>query len=316
MFDGRDQNRRQNQKIMKNGNSYLLSVAASLALIPAFSAFGQKSVPTIVIQEYFDFPRHGLATGTARGINKHGDIVGWYQTISSEFGFIHYRNNGGFGSFAFPDATQTLALDINDSRTVCGLYVDAESEAHGFFQIDGVFSSFDVEGAMITNIQGINDAGDFVGGYVPEGGSSLPYADIAGVVTTITIPDATSGVANAISSNGIVVGNYHTTAGNTNHGFIRDADGNLTEGFDYPGAESPGTFFSGVNSRGWIVGNYWTEVNGYGFFLKPPNSYVQFSIQNADSTYLTGINDHGQICGYYVDDAGAAHSFLAYVSFP
>jgi hypothetical protein len=97
------------------------------------------------------------------------------------------------------------------------------------------------------------------------------------------------------------------------YGFIRAADGTLKTGIQEPFAESPGTFCSGNNSHGWVVGNYWTEFNGYAFLLIPPHQFISYSIQNADSTYFTGINDDGLITGYYVDDSGQAHGLILQV---
>jgi hypothetical protein len=47
--------------------------------------------------------------------------------------------------------------------------------------------------------------------------------------------------------------------------------------------------------------------------LIPPHQFISYSIQNADSTYFTGINDDGLITGYYVDDSGQAHGLILQV---
>jgi hypothetical protein len=111
----------------------------------------------------------------------------------------------------------------------------------------------------------------------------------------------------------MVTGNYHVLGDPLTYGFIRAADGTLTTGIEEPFAESPGTFCSGINSHRWVVGNYWTKFNGYAFLFKPPHQFITYSIQNADSTYFTGINDDGLITGYYVDDTGQAHGLILQV---
>lgn len=50
-----------------------------------------------------------------------------------------------------------------------------------------------------------------------------------------------------------------------------------------------------------------------GLFLSPPHQFVTYSIQTANETFFTGINDEGQITGYYVDTDGQAHGLILLV---
>jgi hypothetical protein len=167
---------------------------------------------------------------------------------------------------------------------------------------------------MDTEIFGINDAGDFVGNYSLTGTGYLPFLDSGGTIVPIDLGFSTTfTTAEAISSNGMVTGLYRATGDTVTSGFIRAADGTITSGIRYPGAISPGTYCLGVNSRGWVVGNYWTEFNGYAFLFIGPNHYISYSVQNAESTAFTGINDHGRITGYYVTSDGQTYGLILQV---
>lgn len=285
-------------------------------LLPTLGALAQNAPPTIQLLEIFELGGPTLGPN-AQGISRQGYVVGWCQDLANNFrikGFVRSKN-GRAASLVFPgDATSTYAEDINASTAICGFYVDSADAAHGWFLVDGIYSSFDVPGALGTEIFGINDAGDFVGSYNPSGTGFLPFIDLGGTVIPIDLGFQTSSAsATAISSNGIVTGNYRVLGDPLTYGFTRAADGTLTTGIQEPDAQTSGTYCWGINSRGWIVGNYWTEFDGRAFLFKKPNQFITYSIQNADSTYFTGINDQGRITGYYVDDQGQAHGLILQV---
>jgi hypothetical protein len=282
-------------------------------LLPSLGAFAQEAAPTIQLLEIFDLGGQTFGPHSA-GVSRQGHVVGWYQDVADNFrekGFVRSKN-GRATSLVFPgEDTRTFAEGINASTTICGFYVDSAGATHGWFLADGTYSSFDVSGALSTSILGINDAGDFVGSYDSPSTSAVPFIDLGGTVTPIDLGfETTSASATAISSNGIVTGIYRVLGDPLTHGFIRAADGTLTTGIEEPEAESPGTYCWGINSRGWIVGNYWTEFDGRAFLFKPPNHFITYTIQNAESTYFTGINDSGHIAGYYVDNDGQAHGLI------
>ena len=77
-------------------------------------------------------------------------------------------------------------------------------------------------------------------------------------------------MATGINSEGDIVGYYG--AGGTNHGFMRDKDGEFTS-LDFPGAT--GTQAWGINSRGDIVGVYGAGGTTHGFVLNK-GRWVQF----------------------------------------
>ena len=48
----------------------------------------------------------------------------------------------------------------------------------------------------------------------------------------------------------------------------------------------------------------------HGFLRAPDGAFTTIDIPGATATALTGINDHGQMVGLYVDANGAPHVFL------
>jgi uncharacterized membrane protein len=76
------------------------------------------------------------------GLNNLGDIVSIfasgrpYGNLSNPnvFGNVHglLMSGGAFTSIDFPDAVETLAYGINDSRQVVGVYADAVGRPHGY----------------------------------------------------------------------------------------------------------------------------------------------------------------------------------------
>jgi uncharacterized membrane protein len=66
------------------------------------------------------------------GINRCGDIVGWFQDPA---GIIHgfLLSEGSFTTIDVPGATHTVALEINARGQIVGMYVTQGTGAeHGF----------------------------------------------------------------------------------------------------------------------------------------------------------------------------------------
>jgi hypothetical protein len=63
-----------------------------------------------------------------------------------------------------------------------------------------------------------------------------------------------------------------------------------------PGAD--GTFAVGINDRGDVSGNYFIGAVIYGFIMHE-GSFVTVDFPGANSTQIYGINNLGQIVGWY-----------------
>lgn len=105
----------------------------------------------------------------------------------------------------------------------------------------------------------------------------------------------------------------------------RNADSETMITFEAPGAgtgSGQGTGCFGctfaINQWGAVVGTYLDATNVYhGFVRSPQGQFTTFEVPGADTTpnsyngtVAQGINDLGEIVGYYADTSGIAHGFL------
>jgi hypothetical protein len=88
--------------------------------------------------------------------------------------------------------------------------------------------------------------------------------------------------------------------------------------FDAPGASGDGTFPTGINQLGTIVG-YYADANYvfHGFLRSPDGKFTTFDAPGAgtvandsNGTFPTGINEVGTVAGYYNDANLVSHCFL------
>ena len=138
---------------------------------------------------------------------------------------------------------------------------------------------------------------------------SLEPADL----TIFDVPGASRTFALDINAKGEIVGRY-LSAGQ-NHGFLRDANGNLTT-IDYPGSSF--SVASSINDSGAIIG--WYSVPGdpirHGFVLRD-GAFTSFDPPGSTFTNPLGINNRGDITGRFctlavclAPGAGSFHGFL------
>jgi hypothetical protein len=117
--------------------------------------------------------------------------------------------------------------------------------------------------------------------------------------TTIDVPGATRTLALGINKGGAIVGYFDD--GTTIHGFLRRRSGVITT---IDGAQEA----LGINSTGSIVGIP-TGGSSVAFLRDPSGHMSTFMVPGSGSTIPTGINDHGDIVGYFNNGTGI-HGFL------
>ena len=249
--------------------------------------------------------------GFALGINNASQIVGTYN--SSREGFLD--TSGTFTTIDDPSGTISYgagdeANGINNAGQIVGLYFTGYVE-HGFIDTGGSFITLDDSlggsGAFQgTSAQGINNAGQVVGYYTDSSGIEHGFLYSGGTYTTIDDPLGTSTNATGINDAGDIVGFYHDSSGKYD-GFIY-INGAFTTIDDPLGVE--GTTVTSINNEGDIVGSY-TDSSGVGHgFLYSGGVYTTVDDPLGASSNADGINDAGQIVGYY--NNGSEHDgFLA-----
>ena len=283
-----------------------LAVTGALAQSPL--AFSFQLVTT------FDYPGSGNQTRPQK-INDMGDIAGVFvDTSAASFGFTR-RSNGVFSPpIADPNATSnfTEGRGINNSRLVCGDYLDSAGAFEGFFFSHNTFTNYDIE-PTFTIVLGVNNAGDFVGSVIPSSGIQSGFLSIGGNVTEFTVPNAAASLDYQLNTTNQSCG-YWVDSSAVTHGYWRDSDGTIHSPIDPVG--STGTILFGNNDRNFIVGRYSDSAGAtHGILFMPKsNRFLQYDFPGATFTSLNGINRRNTICGRYTDPStGIDHGIIVQV---
>jgi PEP-CTERM motif len=319
-----------------------LALSASLLMLSPARAAGITIINNTNFGGFnftnFNGPNAGTnaATGTnMNGISNSGTAVGF-----------DIDNNGNLSNFTTNPLVSTnanvlsltgtnpMAFGVNSAGTVVG----TDGLGNAFTLVGGTQNNFIPLGGTSAAAFGINDKGTIVGQYTA--GGVTPGFIQTGPSTFITI-NAPSGPntvnAQGINNNGLVVGFYVGTDGQV-HGFMANqgsAVGGMLTGTAItdptipPVAGEPGATFVfsqvlGINDQGIAVGYYGDSTTSqHGFlydthtgkytFLDDPN--VAFS-NGVEVTQITGINNFGEITGFYSDANGVFHGFVAAVPEP
>jgi|SRR5579859_311618 len=271
------------------------------------------------------------------GINNRGLIAGFYGS-----GDAGHPNQGylltqsrDFVPMDFPQTAQNPALQtqltgLNDRGVSVGYFYNTNNgvpvdNQFGFYVKDGVYTEVNnpqtpglfnnpapPSGVLIENqLVGVNDRDIAVGFYNDASGNSHGYTyniRTGKFSADINDPSGVSTVTAAINNRGELAG-FYTDAGGTIHGFF-DKHGVFTT-VDAPNASE--TELLGLNDRGIAVG--FDIVNGvtHGLIYNVRTGvFTTLDDPNASgSTILNGLNDKGDIVGFYTDAAGNTHGLLA-----
>jgi probable HAF family extracellular repeat protein len=277
----------------------------------------------------FNGPDSGMGT-TVNGINNNGDVVGFGTDVNGNNTNFIRNPNGTFTILTTLDNTSPTAManGINDSNEVVGTTNNLAFLLTNNFSTLTYLPSANPDNTASETAFGINDKGVIVGQYSDTSTGTIPGFVYSNGQFTILNPVSNSLVTNAqsINNNGLVTGFYTTVDapvvdGNTpQHGFFYNTN---TNGFTFPADPNKPNFFTvqllSVNDNG-IAAGYWQDSAGdqfgllYNFntqtytFLNDPNAAVVNGIQ---ITQITGINDSGELTGFYVGADGLMHGFIA-----
>jgi hypothetical protein len=261
------------------------------------------------------------------GINNRGLIAGFYGSGDAGHPNTGYflTQSGNFVPSEFPGAAQTQLTGLNDRGVTVGYFYPTNNgvafdNQFGFYEKDGVFTAVNNPktptnpnpGVLIENqLMGVNDHNIAVGFYNDATGDSHGYTyDIAtgAFSADINDPAAVSTVSAAINDRGGIAG-FYTDSGGTVHGFL-DSHGQFTT-IDAPGATT--TELLGLNDHGEAVGE--AVVGGVTHGLIYDARTGEFTMLDdpnaAGFTLFNGLNDRGDVVGFYSDAAGNTHGLLA-----
>jgi hypothetical protein len=211
-----------------------------------------------------------------------------------------------FTTIDVPGATYTLAMGINNAGHIVG---QDSTSGHEFgWQYDGSsFHPIQHGSAHNTSAGAINDSGLVAGYFEPV--SSTPRYGFTLTGSTFTTIDHSpfsggSTTSDGINNAGVITGAIYL-GGNSYEGYI-DKNGAVTILQD-PASASSITRPNGINNAGDVVGSY---DNRHGFIYHN-GVYTTIDDPNGvNGTWAQGINDHGQIVGYYKDGNNVQHGFI------
>jgi hypothetical protein len=254
----------------------------------------------------FDYPGTGNQTRPQK-ISDLGDVAGIFvDTSLASRGFIRFSTGNFSPPLVDPNDTSnfTEGRGINNSRLVCGDYLDSAGAFEGFFFSHDAFRknylNYVVPGSTTTIVLGVNNVGDFCGSNTPSGGIQEAFLNIGGTGTEFAVTDATATLAYQLNATNQSCGYYIDSSGVT-HGFWRDSDGTIHAPIDPVG--STGTILFGNNDQNFIVGRYSDAAGAtHGIlFLPRNNSFVVYDFPGSTFTSLNGITRQGGIVGRYTD---------------
>jgi hypothetical protein len=250
-----------------------------------------------------DYP--GATYTLALGINTAGDIVGAYTDPTFRYhGFL--LSQGIFTTIDAPGSAGTYATGINDNGEIVGFYGDPTvSATHAFILQGQTFTIIDFPGSPVTAAEAINNAGVVAGYYDAPKSRILGFEYSNGVWTTFDpLARSNETILTGINNNGDLFGFSKNRAFLYSGGVLRFVK-------SPPAGSVLGT--GQINDQLQATGEVQSTTNGEprAFSFQPPQTFRFFSNPSFAQSYGQGINNFGEIVGYFADNQGAVHGFLA-----
>jgi probable HAF family extracellular repeat protein len=198
---------------------------------------------------------------------------------------------------------------------VVGSYTGADGTSHGFIYAGGGYANFDdpVAAGGDNLPDGINNLGQIAGTFINFPQQELGFIKIGSSYPFIVYPLNINFVteAHGINSLGEVVGEYTDNAGAI-HGFVYLRDLGVFATFAPNDASFPNTVLNGINENGTLMVGQHGGGGVLEGFLWNGNFFIPLRDPFAgnNGTNAKGVNDSGQVVGYYFDAGGRGHGFL------
>jgi uncharacterized membrane protein len=210
-----------------------------------------------------------------------------------------------------PDDPTVITTHGKVSRKIRQGTIAGVNEAEGFIFSLTQVTSINVPGSQVTYMGGINNREQVAGYYQDAQGVAHDFLWSKDQFTTIDPPGSPWSQV-GLNDKGQVVGSYSDPTTSKARGFVYDKDVFTT--INAP--NSLATELFGINDAGQIVGAYQdtsAQQASHGFVLsKGVFTVLPGPGVSGPLGFATGINQQGQIVGYFVDPTtGIAHGFLA-----
>lgn len=208
--------------------------------------------------------------------------------------------------FDAPNATYTLASNVNDAGIVTGYFFEASGRIRGFEREEGgrIVVIDAIPGAKETEAAGTNTRGETAG--ISEASKSF-IRNKRGDITLFSAPNSEWTFATAINNRGEITGSFSDKTDPLHHGFVRDPGGQITV-FDVPNGHDVKA--SAINSKGDTAGIFYDVTGRRRPFIRDRDGNFKVPAIQNEVAEVAGINDRGDIAGYYVDQEGNVLGFL------
>jgi hypothetical protein len=128
------------------------------------------------------------------------------------------------------------------------------------------------------------------------------------VIATFDYPGATQTYPFAINDQNEIAGFFYVSGALA--GFTRTADGQFSDPIVAPNDTHDTTEAFGINNSGTVCG-YFFGVDGFHGFLFSDGAYSQYDVPDSSGTVVRGINDAGDLAGYYFARGDAQKGFTS-----
>ena len=313
--------------------SFVFGAVVLCGVLPAQAAVLNTVTANGYVWTNFDPTLTVTAVGSnVNGLSNSGRVVGTQVDGNNASVFANFSGTPNNLTPLNTGANQ-IAFGINSAGAVVG----GNGTNAFYLPPGGTPQTLTVPGNAI-NAFGINDSGTIVGQFTSNTGTPgfvLPNIG-SGSAITVNAPSQPGGnVVNAqgINNNGLLAGFYLGGDGQV-HGFVSNLSG-VAAGSTVTGiavadpripavAGEPGATFLfsqllGVNNAGLVSGYYGDSTTSQHGFLYNTTSGAYTFIDDpsvafhngVEVTQITGINNLGELAGFYTDANGTAHSFTA-----
>jgi hypothetical protein len=275
---------------------------------------------------------HDVTFNQLLGINDSGVIAGYFGSGAAGHPNKGYQllppdGQGNYVNENFPGSVQTQVTGLNNRGVTVGFWsamnnANQVNNNFGFVDANGHFRTADFPTSdpaspPVDQLLGVNDSNIAVGFWTDKQGTNHGYEYNIGSNRYSSVVDPNSPKASltaaAINDNGDVAGFYTNPANGTTDGFLLTGNHHFTD-LAAPGASA--TMALGVNRSDEVVGVYtvgsgssaamhgftWTSKHGFTTVDDP---------HGTGTTTINGVNDSGQLVGFYVDSAGNTDGLLA-----
>jgi hypothetical protein len=272
------------------------------------------------------------------GINNEGVIAGYFGSgvkghPNKGYEIVPPYAQGDIHSENFPHSVQTQVTGLNDKGVTVGFFSGENNKNNinnnfGWYAAGGHFHEVNFPTGTpakppVDQLLGVNNHDIAVGFFTNASGINRGYTyNIAKKTFSRVLPPGANNnnlggslSATAINDSGDVAGIYSPNSSTTD-GFLKLHNGDFFK-FAVPGAMMTQAF--GLNNADTVVGTY-TLSNGdtFGFIYKLGHGITATNISDPNgvgTTVLNGINNEGDIVGFYTDGGGNVDGLLGYPAF-